>query len=89
MFTGLLKDLYRSHGLRTRTLIQISIKRYVSCGTGQKQRLFKAAKTSRGLLVTGEDTNTIKIASLFVQYCGRLEAPFPLSLNHYHPGTPS
>lgn len=89
MFTGLLKDLCRSHGLRTRTLIQISVERYVFCGTGQKQPLFKAAKTSGGLLVTGEDTNTIKIASFSVQDCGRLKAPFPLSLNHYHSGTPS
>ena len=88
MFTGPLKHLSRSHGLRTRTLIQISIERYVFCGTGPKQPLFKAAKTSGGLLVAGEGINMIKIASFFMQYCGRLKAPFPLSLNHYHPGIP-
>lgn len=83
MFTGLLKHLSRSHGLRTRTMIQISTERYVFCGTGPKQPLFKATKTSGGLLVTGEGTNTIKIASLFMQYCGRFKAQ-PKSLSSWH-----
>lgn len=81
MFTGPLKHLSRSHDLRTRTLTQISTERYVFLGTGQKEPSLKATKASGGLLVTGENTNMIKTISIFRQYCERLKAPFPPTLN--------
>lgn len=89
MFAEPLKDLSRSHNLKTRALIQTSIERHTFLHARQREPSLKATEKSAGLFVTGENTALSKVISIFIQYCEKVKALFPPTQNHYHSGSPT